>query len=236
MKIELGISTGSSNYIIQKRINKIEKYLSLNNKVILDLGCGNGNYSNYLASKSKFVIGIDVEKNRLNLAKKSFDKHNLNFYLFDGNKIPFESSFFDLIFMNEVLEHVNDESSILREIWRVLKKDGYLAIYVPNRKFPLEGHGMRIFNKKFNFPIPLLPWLPLYFHKFFFRARTYSKNKLLFLLKSNNLDVEFIDYLYPPLDNINILFKKDLLILFNKLENSPFRSFGMSILMLGRKK
>jgi len=235
-KIELGTPTGTSDYIIEKRINKISRYINLVDKTILDFGCGDGKYSNYLHNLGNKVWGIEIEKKRLNKAKL-FKNKKLDFKIYEGGKIPFKKNSFDIVILNEVLEHVKDENMTLIEIKRVLKKDGIIILYVPNRNFPLEGHGMDLFGLKVNFPIPFLPWLPFWTHKYFFRARTYSKLRIKMILEKNGYNILGIEYLFPPLDQISIApFREGIRNVFDKLENSFLKIFGMSILIIGEIK
>lgn len=58
--------------------------------------------------------------------------------------LAFRDVSFDGVFLNEVLEHVRDETKTLRELHRVLRPRGYLALMSPNHWFPFEGHGVRV--------------------------------------------------------------------------------------------
>ena len=78
---------------------------------------------------------------------------------FDGALLPFSDATFDGAFVNEVLEHVEDEHVALGEIHRVLKSGAHVVVISPNRWFPLEGHVVPrrrpLDHLPFGFPRPL---------------------------------------------------------------------------------
>lgn len=51
----------------------------------------------------------------------------------DLHQIPFEDNSFDVVFCNHVLEHVKDDVTCMKEIWRVLKPDGFALCQSPQR-------------------------------------------------------------------------------------------------------
>ena len=59
-----------------------------------------------------------------------------------GEKLPFPDDYFDLVLSHEVLEHVQDDQQAINEILRVLKPGGRLILFVPNRGYPFETHGI----------------------------------------------------------------------------------------------
>lgn len=102
---------------------------SKNIKLILIIGCGNGNEAIILSDYFKAeVIGIDIEP-------KDFIKvNNKNILLKQGNaeSLEFLNNQFDLIFSFHVLEHVSNWKLVLKEINRCLKPDGFCIIGTPN--------------------------------------------------------------------------------------------------------
>lgn len=99
---------------------------------ILDLGCGDGMFTNILfrGARDKVIAGIDSNLIELKKAQKS----NTYKYLVDGNitNMPFQSNYYDAVISNSVLEHVQDVDLALKEISRILKNDGYLVFTVPS--------------------------------------------------------------------------------------------------------
>jgi 2-polyprenyl-3-methyl-5-hydroxy-6-metoxy-1,4-benzoquinol methylase len=93
---------------------------------IADLGCGN-----CLWNIQKFpVLGVDINEEMLRWAKK----HKLlkDYKVCDDlAKTEIKSKSLDLVLMSEVLEHVFDQTEVLREVSRILKDDGTFLITVP---------------------------------------------------------------------------------------------------------
>jgi SAM-dependent methyltransferase len=92
-------------------------------KNVLDLGCGKGlSYEKFMKLDSNIEwIGLDVKKSP---EAKLRDNKNRNYCFFDGIKMPFKNNEFDLIFSNQVFEHVLYPRRLLKEVFRVLKKGG----------------------------------------------------------------------------------------------------------------
>jgi len=112
-------------------LRKLEKVMRIKTEdVVLDVGCGSGDLILSLAVRAGFVIGLDISKNSLYVAK-SFYKNlaKVDFVLGDAEFLPFRGESFDKVFAFEVLEHLPSPFSSLREIWRLLKKEGMLIAY-----------------------------------------------------------------------------------------------------------
>ncbi|MBC7316458.1 MAG: methyltransferase domain-containing protein, partial [Chloroflexi bacterium] len=74
--------------------------------------------------------------------------------------LPFAEACFDVIFSHEVLEHVGDDRAAVHEAYRTLKPGGYLALFVPNRGYPFETHGI-FWRGRYRYGnIPLVNYLP----------------------------------------------------------------------------
>ena len=97
--------------------------------LVLDLGSGEGGTSSIL-SKENEVISFDIKLNRLKKQKKSSSLNKIN-----GNAVtlPFKNDLFDLIILQDVIEHVNGIDKLLTEVLRVLKKGGYIYLSTPNK-------------------------------------------------------------------------------------------------------
>ena len=100
---------------------------------ILDLGCGTGELSAYLAELVEpegFVVGVDPDVKRLNLAKESHrDIKNLTFV--EGNSDNFEGmgcEKYDIIFLNQVLHWIPDQQQAFKNMFSSLKEGGKIAI------------------------------------------------------------------------------------------------------------
>jgi len=97
----------------------------------LDLGCGAGRHSRYLASKGLQVTGVDLAENLLELARgkaKQQGLENIDFQSGDMTRLPFAGESFDVVVCVFGIFFVPDMESALRELKRVLRTGGKLAI------------------------------------------------------------------------------------------------------------
>lgn len=97
---------------------------------ILDVGCGNGIYTSWLAKKSTPAFGIDHNLKNLNWAKTEFP--DVHFLMANGEGLPFEDEYFGAVVITEVLEHTRDDKKTLREIHRVTRPGGVLLLSTPH--------------------------------------------------------------------------------------------------------
>lgn len=95
----------------------------LNPKDILDLGCGVGDTISYFKKifPSAQWTGVDIEDSPEVNARKQDGAH---FVTYNGENLPFIDGRFDLIFSNQVLEHVRYPEKVLAEVHRTLSSDG----------------------------------------------------------------------------------------------------------------
>ncbi|MEM7117532.1 MAG: methyltransferase domain-containing protein [Chloroflexota bacterium] len=101
---------------------------------VLDIGCGIGGVDVVLVKDhgAAHVIGIDVEAPLLaraaQIAAKNEVANQISFKLVEPGLLPFPDSSFDLVFSKDALIHIPDKEAIYREIYRVLRPNGRLAI------------------------------------------------------------------------------------------------------------
>lgn len=120
-------------FILAKILKKWAGQKTKNN-LIIDFGCGTGGNFEFLERFGK-VIGIDNSETAL-----AFCSGKSATRLFNGNNIPFPDDSADLITTLDVLEHIDNDSEILKEHWRVLKKNGKILITVPAYRFIWSEH------------------------------------------------------------------------------------------------
>jgi len=109
--------------------NLISKLIKKESR-ILDIGCAMGGFLDYIASQGFInLYGIDMCEEYIQIAQL---KPYINFKIGCAEKIPFESNFFDVVILDQVLEHLHNPRKVLKEIRRVLAKNGILCIGVPN--------------------------------------------------------------------------------------------------------
>lgn len=112
---------------------KKEQKFRVEDKVILDLGCGTGRNSNYLADLGNKVTGIEISKTALNLAKaRASDVGvNVDYRLGDiGERYDIQESTIDVV-LDITSSNSLDEKGreiYLEEVARVIKKGGYFFV------------------------------------------------------------------------------------------------------------
>jgi len=103
------------------------------NKIVLDIACGEGYGSNLLAEKALHVTGADIKRNVIINAKSKYNKKNINFIESDITNILVVDNTFDAIVCFETIEHIEDHNKAILEMKRVLKTSGILIISSPNK-------------------------------------------------------------------------------------------------------
>ena len=106
------------------------------NEMVLDVGTGSGQFAHALAHKvtEGTIIGIDDSDSMLRVGREKATKDNLfNYYPLKASAedLLFRDSIFDLAFCVRALHHFDAPGKGLREIGRVLKKDGHLMLCEP---------------------------------------------------------------------------------------------------------
>ena len=91
--------------------------------ILLDFGCGRKPYRNLFHVDQ--YIGVDIEQSGHSHENSLID------VFYDGKTIPFNDSYFDSVLCSEVLEHVFEIDAVLKEINRVMKKNGKILVTVP---------------------------------------------------------------------------------------------------------
>lgn len=112
-----------------KTLNRFIKYLKGNSYTsVLDIGCGNGWFSNHIANAiSGKVIGLDVNKEELEQGNRVFKAENLSFAYGDIFEAEFDQKF-DLIVMNASIQYFPDLKLLLNRLKSLLSPFGEIHI------------------------------------------------------------------------------------------------------------
>ncbi|HEX6977539.1 MAG TPA: class I SAM-dependent methyltransferase [Patescibacteria group bacterium] len=105
------------------------------NKTILDVGCGEGIDDIRFSKFAKKVVGIDIEEFP---SWKTFQSNKIVFKKANAEKLPFKSNTFDIVFSKDMLHHTPNPQKALREIKRIVKKNGVVIILEGNRYNPIS--------------------------------------------------------------------------------------------------
>ncbi|MEA3255733.1 MAG: class I SAM-dependent methyltransferase [Candidatus Altiarchaeota archaeon] len=114
-----------------KTVEQLFSRVELSNvKQALEVGCGVGVVSSYLAEKYGWdVTGIDLDPDQIKRAKNNNIKdESLKFLEADATRLPFENNEFDMVLSFDALHHIPDWDKALGEISRVLKPEGFYVL------------------------------------------------------------------------------------------------------------
>jgi ubiquinone/menaquinone biosynthesis C-methylase UbiE len=119
----------------QEMIDVLFRNVSLTKKEkILDIGCAQGGFLNELSNLGfSDLYGVDVSKKFIEQAHKNLK--SAKFVVGEATSLPFSDSLFDVVIIDQVLEHLLEPQLAIFEIERVLKVDGYLLVGVPNTEY-----------------------------------------------------------------------------------------------------
>ncbi len=93
---------------------------------VLDLGCGNCKYKSLVLENGENYIGADF-----------YQHENVDVYT-DAKETPFSDGEFDTIMCLQVLEHIKEPHKVIKECYRILKKEGYIILTTP-WLYPFHG-------------------------------------------------------------------------------------------------
>jgi len=132
------------NFTYRVLIPFLDAYVAKNNRV-LDMGCGEGNLSMYVANKGAFVFGIDKSRKSIGECMRKVINLDLSqmakFKVLDVVSGNIKRNF-DLVICFEVLEHVENYKSAVRKIFDNTKEDGIAIISTPSKNAPLYRLGL----------------------------------------------------------------------------------------------
>jgi 2-polyprenyl-6-hydroxyphenyl methylase/3-demethylubiquinone-9 3-methyltransferase len=131
---------------------------------VLDVGCGGGFLSNYLAVHGHAVTGLDASPGALAIAALHDHTGTVSYRCGDALALPFAAASFDAVCAMDFLEHVEDPERVIAEAARVLAPGGLLFFHTFNRSFlswlivikgvewfvrntPQNLHVLRLFSK-----------------------------------------------------------------------------------------
>ncbi|MCS7054803.1 MAG: class I SAM-dependent methyltransferase [Thermoflexales bacterium] len=220
----------------ERRLSMISAAAPLQGARVLVDGCGIGAYVAAIRRFTPHVVGLDIE---IGHVREGARRGVSELLVAACEALPFDSAAFDVVLSHEVLEHVRDDRAACAEMIRVLRPGGRAVIFVPNRLYPFETHGIYrggqyVFGNAFG-----VNWLPdalrnrLAPHV---RAYTAAQVRALF----NGLPARIITHtqIYPGFDNLIAqrgAAGRLLRRLMHALERTPLRAFGLSHFLVAER-
>lgn len=228
----------------ERRVNLIRRFVPLEGRSILDVGCGLGMYVRALRRFSQDVHGVDIDEEKVAEASQELP----NIRVAPAEDLPYPDGRFDVVLSHEVIEHVDDDRQAVAEAVRVLRRPGdnggpggRLMIFAPNRLYPFETHGI-YWRGRYHFGnIPLVNYLPKRWRdRLCPHVRVYTKHDLRRLLEGLPVRVVIHIQIFPGYDKL--VWRRPALghalrRITYFLERTPLRTLGLShFLVLERTK
>ncbi len=210
-----------------RRLGMIRRWAALRGTV-LDSGCGLGTYLDALGPFAEARFGHDVEADRLRVALGRSD----GVALAVGEALPFAAGTFDFVLSNEVVEHVDDDARYLAELIRVTRAGGHIALFCPNRWYPVEQHGIYWRGRYLFGNIPLVNYLPDALRdRLAPHVRTYTGRRLRGLFDGLPLRIVRHTRIFGGYDNLIARFGpagRLIRAALHAAERTPLRVLGLS--------
>lgn len=185
--------------INNSRIKKIERYLNheLYGMKILEIGCGNGALGSLLIEKGNEYFAFEAyQVFYKNLKKTSIPQKNIFFSEFDIKKI--KGMKFNIIIMNDVIEHIYDPLALIKDLKEFLEENGIIWIEIPDESLIKIKGMIRILMKMYINGYPTNPD-----HKILFNKKTFFN-----FLKNTGYKIENyeIDSVWGNQEKLSLVF------------------------------
>lgn len=209
------MTRNEADMAFKKRVRTIFEWTNpQKGDLILDMPCGRGFYVNMLRYATEAtIIGAELDWDVMLKAKRNVGHlpdtmlNNANIYT-----LPYAENTFDSAILSEVLEHLDDDVAGLKEIFRVLKPGGVVAITVPNANYPFWWDPInKSLETLFGIHIQHGPFAGIWAN----HVRLYTAAQLKLAVLDAGFEVEeeraFTHYSFPFIHNIVYGFGKPLL-------------------------
>ena len=197
---------------------------------VLDNGCGVGEYLARLASIARQAHGVEFDFGRARVSRQRASVARV--VCAAGQHLPYASDAFELVLSHEVLEHVAEDRAAAAEIVRVLKPRGRLILFVPNRGYPFETHGVYWRGRYIFGNIPLVNYLPRGLRdRLAPHVRVYSRADVARLFTGLPVAIVSTTVIFGAYDNLIARWPRlgrALRAILHALEGTPLRSLGLS--------
>jgi len=220
----------------ERRFQMVCRWATLLGRRVLDVGCGVGMYTAAFLRQTPHVFGVEIEHARALEARK----RAAGVAQAPGERLPFPDDAFDVVFSHEVLEHVADDRACAVEMVRVTRPGGRLVVFVPNRLYPFETHGI-FWRGRYHFGnVPLVNWLPTPLrNRLAPHVRAYTARGLRRLLDGLPVRVVYHAQVFPGYDNVVArapALGRAVRAVTYALERTPLRVFALSHLLVVERR
>lgn len=122
----------------------------LSELLVVDIGGSAGVMTEVFSDSFREVVELDIDHVAVERGRASCDAKNVDWLCGDATQLPFADESIDCVICNHVYEHVDDQTTLMSEIHRVLKSDGFCYFSAGSRFVLVEGH----------YKLPCLSWFP----------------------------------------------------------------------------
>lgn len=247
MEEDKAIEWGHPSYVWgfgqERRLNLIRRFVPLEDRTILDVGCGLGMYVRAMHRFSQDVHGVDIDEEKV--AEASQELQNIR--VAPAESLPYPDGMFDVVLSHEVIEHVADDRQAIVEAVRVLKgpdpvgenPGGRLVVFAPNRFYPFETHGAYWAGQYRLGNVPLVNYLPdQWRNRLCPHVRAYTVTGLDRLLDGLSVRVVVHTQVFPGYDKVvrrRPTLGRALREITYLMERTPLRIVGLSHFLVVEK-
>jgi SAM-dependent methyltransferase len=229
----LAAERGEPSYIWrsgqERRLRMVARYAKLEGATVLEDGCGQGTYAREFRRRfTPHVEALDIEAERIALARRDIPHAVVG----AAEHLPYPDGTFDLVFSNEVIEHVQEDRASAAEMVRVTRPGGRIILFCPNRWWLFETHG-HYWRGKYHFGnTPLINYLPdPVRNRLAPHVRAYTGRQLRRLFADQPVRIIEHTRIFPGFDNVayrSPTLGRLLRAVLYMLESTPLRVFGLS--------
>jgi len=162
-------------------MEKFKKFLNdTKKKTFLDIGTGAGNFVQFIAEMYEdydSILGIDTYEKGIEAANKRNENDRIKFEVMDAYNNKYKDNSFDVVCLSNSLHHFNDVQGIIKEMARLVKKDGYIIF---NEMMSDNLDAMQISHKKLHHLSAKIDRLNGDVHN-----ETYTKDEILNKIQEN---------------------------------------------------
>jgi len=233
----------------ERRLQMIRRYAPLEERALLDVGCGLGMYVRAFRRYSQDVHGVDIDADKVAEASRELP----NIQVAPAEALPYPSGTFDVVLLHEVIEHVTDDRQAIAEAVRVLRDPvppdfsrahsgtpgGRIVLFAPNRLYPFETHGA-YWRGQYHFGnVPFVNYLPNRLRtRLCPHVRAYTAHGVRQLLTGLPVKLVIHTQVFPGYDKLvhrRRFLGRILRGITYFLEHTPLRVFGLSHLVVAEK-
>lgn len=200
------LTRNEADMAFKRRVRTIFEWIEpTDDKLIFDCACGRGFYLNMIRAVSQCrLVGLELDPEVIaKTARNVGQLPDITLARANIYQQPYSDNTFDGAILSEILEHVDDDVRGLREVYRVLKPGGVLAVTVPNADYPFWWDPInRTLENLFRTHIQTGPLAGIWAN----HVRLYTREKLRQAVEAAGFSVEaeraFTHYSFPFIHNL----------------------------------